>query len=354
MKKLFRLTAVFLLILTLAACSSPVPPVSSGQITPAPPGSSGPSEPVAPPSAEVPPQPENPVPPPAEPLHIPELTIELPRIPDASAARKAMLSLPERMAEHQVIIDSVSLSFGPTYSATAAAVQQGGVQLAFLPAVEYLMMESGSLLLADAYPDAEGTLTPGISVLVCAGPSAYGTKLAELAESRGTPLSWSELDRARWGVLAEDSIAGHLCLRLWLEDNYEDNAVTDLSHVTVYDSWDALLQAAAAEEIDLFPLPPALVQEADTRWTTDFSGKAPFAQSVQTVGASKGVCTWVAVAAPEDDAVNDSRFSAALSAVINGLFADPTAQQAAIGARYYTAARENTLDPLRRLLLGGL
>lgn len=288
----------------------------------------------------------------AEPLHIPELTVELPRELDTSAALEAMESLPEAMAAHNVIIDTVSVSFGPTYSATADALAQGTVQLAFLPAEDFLDLGCTNLLLADAYPANDGSRTPGVATLICAGPSTYGARLADIAATRSTPLTWAELDHARWGVLSTDSLEGHRLLRLWLEDNYQDNGIVDLIQVTVYDSWDALFRAAAAEEIDLFPLPSGWEDSIAARWNSDFGRTGSFRDEVRTVGISAGVCTWVAAVTPEDAAANDPRFAQALSAVINDLFADPSAQKAAIGAEFYAPAVSADLNPLRRLLLG--
>lgn len=353
MRKFFRLGAIFLLILALSACGGKdAPPVSSGSSAGDASASAGASGSTSTPQPDVSSPTGSSTPAvPTEPLHIPELTVELPRELDTAAARKAMQLLPEAMAGHNVTIDTVSISFGPSYAATAAALQQGTVQLAFLPAEDYLELGGMSLLLADAYPGFNSSaLTRGVSTLVCAGPSDYGAKLADLAESRA--LTWTELDHARWGVLAADSLAGYRCLRLWLEDNYEDNAVSDLSQVTVYDSWDALLRAAAAEEIDLFPMPAELQSSYANRWSTDLARAGSFWEEVQAIGASDGVCTWVATAAPEDEAVNDPRFVQALDAVINSLFADPDEQLSAIGAEYYAAAAEADLNPLRRLLLG--
>lgn len=332
MKKIPFLTVFLLLILLFSACGAATPPVA---------GSSSSQTAVTPSGPEATP-----------PLHIPELTVELPRALDTTSALAAMESLPAAMAAHNVIIDSVSVSFGPAYSATADALAQGYVQLAFLPAEDFLDLGCTDLLLADAYPTDDGSLAPGVTTLICTGPSDYGTRLADIAATRSTPLTWAELDHARWGVLSSDSLEGHRLLRLWLEDNYQDNGIVDLSRVTVYDSWDSLLHAAATEEIDLFPMPSVREDSVAARWNSDFSRSGSFRDEVRTVGISASVCTWVAAIAPDDTAVHDPRFPQALSAVINDLFSDPAAQKAAIGAEFYAPADSADLNPLRRLLLG--
>ena len=329
MRKLFSVSMVVLLFVLTACGRKPAPTPSS--------------------SVETPPAVENqPSLSPADPLHLPELTVELPRALDAAAAREAMEKLPAAFKKHGVAVDTVSVSFGPTYSATVAALQQGSVQLAFLPAEEFVKLGGTHILLADAPSPLSA---PGIYTQICTAPSAYGTMLAELAASQAAPLSWDALNQARWGVLDSSSLTGYRCLRLWLEDNYEDNAVSDLQYVTVYDSWDALLRAAAAEEIDLFPLPPDAAAHYSTRWNSEFGRAGSFTREVSTVGISDGICTWVAAAAPEDAAVNDPQLVQALAEAINSLLDTSAEQAAAIGAEYYAPASDGDLKPLRRMLL---
>lgn len=337
MKKFFALLAIFALLFSLAACGDTPAGSSSG---------SNPPDISVPPDVSVPDVPDVP----AEPLHIPELTVELPRELDASAARAAMRNLPDALAVQGVTVDTISISFGPSYGATAEALAQGSVQLAFLPAEELVEFDGMTPLLADAdYGFTAVTaadwnagaartreLVTGTAALICAGPSTYGNTLADLTALR--PLTWAELDHARWGVLAEDDLAGYRCLRLWLEDHYEDNAVSDLSQVTVYDSWDDLLDAAAAEEIDLFPLHPVLHAEAG---------------EVRVLDVSAPLHAWVAAGSAADAAVNDPRFAEALADAVNAVFDPPEAQEAAIGARFYAPVSTEELDSLRRLVLGG-
>ncbi len=342
MRKLFSVSVILLLLLALAACgvtSDPTSPSSSG-------GENDPtvSQPSVQPDISV-------TVPSTDALHLPELTVELPRSLDTSAARKAMEALPAALEKQNVSVDTVSVSFGPTYSATVAALQQGTVQLAFLPAEEYVNLGGVNAILADALPDETGAFLTGTCAKICTSPSAYGIKLAALTASRSTPLTWNELNEARWGVLDSSSLAGYRCVRLWLEDNYEDNNVSDLRHVAVYDSWDDLLRAAAAEEIDLFPLPPDTAALYESRWNSDFGRSSAFDREVIPVGMSDGVCTWVAAAASNDSAVNDPRFVQALTSAVNSLFSSTAEQAAAIGAEHYAPASNENLNPLRRLIL---
>ena len=193
---------------------------------------------------------------PEEPVVIGTLALELPAGGDADAARAFADSLPEAMAALGVEIGRVELSFSPSPAATAQALAEGGVDLAFLPAEDFLRAGGGLAILADGTPDTSGTLVPGERAEIVTAGTDYGRRLA----ARTDP-SWEELAHARWGVLGQESRAGYRCLDLWLCDNYEDNGIRDLPEVTVYDDWDALLQAAEAGDIDALPLKPGLRTE---------------------------------------------------------------------------------------------
>ena len=167
---------------------------------------------------------------PEEPVVIGTLALELPAGGDADAARAFADSLPEAMAALGVEIGRVELSFSPSPAATAQALAEGGVDLAFLPAEDFLRAGGGLAILADGTPDTSGTLVPGERAEIVTAGTDYGRRLA----ARTDP-SWEELAHARWGVLGQESRAGYRCLDLWLCDNYEDNGIRDLPEVTVYD-----------------------------------------------------------------------------------------------------------------------
>ena len=200
---------------------------------------------------------------PEEPVVIGTLALELPAGGDADAARAFADSLPEAMAALGVEIGQVELSFSPSPAATAQAL----ADLAFLSAEDFLRAGGGLAILADGEPmapeqgDADADravspLVPGERAEIVTAGTDYGRRLA----ARTDP-SWEELAHARWGVLGQESRAGYRCLDLWLCDNYEDNGIRDLPEVTVYDDWDALLQAAEAGDIDALPLKPGLRTE---------------------------------------------------------------------------------------------
>ena len=262
---------------------------------------------------------------PEEPVVIGTLALELPAGGDADAARAFADSLPEAMAALGVEIGRVELSFSPSPAATAQALAEGGVDLAFLPAEDFLRAGGGLAILADGTPDTSGTLVPGERAEIVTAGTDYGRRLA----ARTDP-SWEELAHARWGVLGQESRAGYRCLDLWLCDNYEDNGIADLPQVTVYDDWDALLQAAEAGDIDALPLKPGLRTE-----------------KLSLLAETEGIVAQVA-AVREDAALQSRAFALALEAAVSRL---PEGQrEALLGAKDFVSLPDGGLNAVRRSL----
>ena len=262
---------------------------------------------------------------PEEPVVIGTLALELPAGGDADAARAFADSLPEAMAALGVEIGRVELSFSPSPAATAQALAEGGVDLAFLPAEDFLRAGGGLAILADGTPDTSGTLVPGERAEIVTAGTDYGRRLA----ARTDP-SWEELAHARWGVLGQESRTGYRCLDLWLCDNYEDNGIADLPQVTVYDDWDALLQAAEAGDIDALPLKPGLRTE-----------------KLSLLAETEGIVAQVA-AVREDAALQSRAFALALEAAVSRL---PEGQrEALLGAKDFVSLPDGGLNAARRSL----
>lgn len=262
---------------------------------------------------------------PEEPVVIGPLALELPAGGDADAARAFADSLPEAMAALGVEIGRVELSFSPSPAATAQALAEGGVDLAFLPAEDFLRAGGGLAILADGTPDTSGTLVPGERAEIVTAGTDYGRRLA----ARTDP-SWEELAHARWGVLGQESRAGYRCLDLWLCDNYEDNGIRDLPEVTVYDDWAALLQAAEAGDIDALPLKPGLRTE-----------------ELSLLAETEGIVAQVA-AVREDAALQSRAFALALEAAVSRL---PEGQrEALLGAKDFVSLPDGGLNAARRSL----
>jgi ABC-type phosphate/phosphonate transport system substrate-binding protein len=308
------------------------------------------------------------------PLTIETLQVELPRTLDTQAGRAAMEALPARLAEQGVEVGAVSVTFGTSYAATAAALDQGGVQLAFLPAADFVKESKSAVpLLADAYALPEYDADPaawsdayddsdvtaaGAYLLLCTAPTAYGENLAARTAS-GHALSLRELQSARWGCTE----TGLPYLELWLEDHCEGGGCADLPQLTAYDDWGSLLRAAAAGDVDALLLPPNAREDYAALWTmdvgkTDAGGSGGFGRSadifseVRVIGVTERLYTFVAAVTPEDPAVNSPQFQQALETALEQVFADDADRLAAIGAERYAAVAPENLDGLRRLTFG--
>jgi len=311
------------------------------------------------------------LPPEAETVSVGTLRVELPRGVDTKTARAVFQALPEKMAPLGVEIKAVELSFGASSSAAIQAMADGGVDLAFLPAADFVRLDREA---APAVGEAARAGEPGygysvvraIPILgggettaaVCTGPSEYGTALAELSERR-TP-TWAELEHARWGVLSRDSLAGYRCLELWLEDGYEGNGVADLPDVTIYDGWVELLEAAASENIDCFPLPEGWEESYGELWTTsadryDEAGRRGLGRDdaigdeVRAMVLTEPLFASVAAVSPHNQALTEEAFRAALAAALADSFDGPAEEQSVLGADNFAVIAEEELDPLRRL-----
>ena len=163
---------------------------------------------------------------------------------------------------------------------------------------------------------------PGRRMLLCAADTEYGRNLA----SRKAP-TWTELDRARWGVVAGD-LWGHDAVELWLADNYGGNGLEDLSGVTAYDDWEELFSAVGRGEVDVFPA------------TADLPGTAEYA----VLGETERFYTTVVIVKEE---LADGRFSAALLSALQELQQGEFASL--FGTEPYGGAEEDALMAHRRM-----
>lgn len=298
----------------------------------------------------------------ARPLHLKELNVELSRTEkNLGALQSALENLPDTLkgalAERNVKVDEIHVTVGSSASATCEALKAGGVDLAFLPADSFAALDGGKAILASGTvcPAAKGTdpadwngnyggrRDVGSRALICAAATEYGKNLAERVSS-GKTLTWEELDHARWGVLAQSSQPGYQCAELWLADHYKGMGLENLSGVKTYSSEKELVSAAAAGEIDVFPI------QADTR--SDYTAQWPKIQTQAAVlGVSGKLYAWVA--AVSSKLGKNIRFQDALLDAVNAMEKkDPQAEQI-FGADPYLSVKDSALDGMRRIQSGG-
>lgn len=312
-------------------------------------------------------------------LTLETLAVEIPRDgQDTDTLRQAAKTLPallqQALADQGVAVGEVRITVGSSHAATAQALSQGSVDLAFLPAQDLAQQaeEVPVILLSgpsfqdcgtelENWNSGSGQAAAGHQGLICTAPTEYGRNLAR----RAGDLTWEELTRARWGVLREDSLLCRQAVDLWLADHYEGNTLSDLSEVTVFGDETALLKAAAAGEIDLFPMDASLRDRWTNLWTlspdeldrwgdSGLGRTAPLWEDVSVAGLTERFYDMAAAVQPDNGALADPRFAQALAAAIESLTVsagEDTRQlaQAVFGTSGYTAAPEGALNAARRL-----
>ena len=244
-----------------------------------------------------------------QPLVLEELTVEFLRgSADAATLMQAVKELPQQLqaalAEEGVEVERVSVTMSGSCASTVQAVEEGGVDLAFLPVEE--------LVRAEGYPQV-ALLAGEQRMDLYTTDTDYGKNLS----GRKSP-TWAELDRARWGTAA-----GEQAIELWLADHYEGNGLSDLADVTEYESREALYDAAAAGEIDIFPASEEL---------EDFT----------RIAEGEPFYTWAALVHRENERLAEALLGA-VETLQQGEFAP------LFGALPYHAGAAEDLDPQRRL-----
>lgn len=330
-------------------------------------------------------------PPAPEPVKIENLRVEISKNDqDPQTLLREIRELPDLLkagfdavaADTGVEVGEVTVTVGSSPAATAQAVENGSVDVAFLPAAEFVRSGSGgAAVLAEAEnsglsntgeapADWNGSehataLVPGVRqagtfALVCAAPTDYGAQLSTRAES-GQALTWEELSRARWGVLSQDSLGGWGCLAVWLAENYDGSMVEQLPDVTEYDSFEELLRAAAAGEIDAFPLQADARLDVADAWTLERSeesgsGMAGFGreqsvwEEVRCIAVTPTLYTTVAAVPAGDSVLTGDVFQNALDTVLVNLGEQEPGSMAAFGSPCFARISSGDLEPLRQLL----
>lgn len=323
----------------------------------------------APPEPEVTPPEEAPAAiGPDAPLYLEELRVEVSRGGLSSqrlmeAARALPGLLQEALAERHVHAAAVQVTVGSSPAATVQALESGGVDLAFLPAEALAVRETGAAVLLASVPGGGGTELPkegaaGFSARIYAAPTEYGENLAVRAGKDGNRLTWEELRRARWGVLEEDSLLGRRAVNLWLADGCGGSTLREVSSVTVYESFNSLLQAASAGEIDVFPMDDQIA----SAWAEGGSG-SEIGQTLYQLGQTPAFYGSAAALAPGREELLDPErgLREPLALALEDLCGWSEAQDGGdretralcrdvFGQYPYTGADEAGLASLRRLL----
>lgn len=295
---------------------------------------------------------------PEEPLAVETLRVELCYTASPETLLQAVEELPALLAPQVeaagVEVGEITVTLGTSGSATGAAIEEGGVDVAVMPAADSVRYA----------PEAACVLTspaPGTATVLYATPSDYGVAIGDRAEETEM-LGWSELSHGVWGVLEEDSLNGYRLPNLWLSDHYEGSALADVSELRFYQSYEELLRAAAAEEVDVVVLPEGVEESYETLWTMDstrtdesgvhgFGRRSPMEEELRPIATTDRVPTGSVVFSAEIG--ENEKLTEALKNAFLALFEDPAAQELmeSLGEQGgYGPAQEEELDALRRML----
>ena len=179
------------------------------------------------------------------------------------AARTLPELLRSTLAENQSIIaDTVQLTIGSSPAATVQALNAGAVDIAILPAEGFAGQETEAAVLLASGPGAnESPLwadsSGAFQASICAAPTDYGLNLAARAGKEGDLPTWEEMNRARWGLLEQDSLPGRRAVDLWLADSFEGNTTANLPFLFKLDDSVDLMRLKKAVE-DVFDIHPGL------------------------------------------------------------------------------------------------
>lgn len=279
-------------------------------------------------------------------LHLEELAVEFPRSGlSKDQLTQAVKGLPELFKTyfHETGIveaEHVTVTVGSFPSATAQALTEGGVDVAFLPGTTAAALDGPVVLLADArLLDDGATLRSGTRALLCAAPTAYGNQLVGRASS-GKPLSHTETERARWGMV--ETGAARDCFTLWLADSFGEEQAFDWSAVTMYGSEEELFWAAANGEIDAL----VIRDDARTGAAESWAGEGSIWEQLPVLDVTETVYTTVTAVNPE---LAEGDFPQALEQVLQRMSGEHPELMTVLGADDFAPVTVDGLAATRRL-----
>ena len=309
---------------------------------------------------------------PPEMLQVETLALEFAPGAGQAAEQMKLLSplaetLQAALAEAGVTVEEVQVTLGSSQAATGQALDQGGVDAAFLQAETLAAFSAPIPLLTAAWPlpscdsgdpgdwnGQEITWTEdwaaGRRVLLVAGPSEYGRNLASRVED-GQSLTWEELSRAAWGISSgwSEEMAA-----LWLFDHYDGRTLADLPDTAAYESQEEVLAALAAEEIDAAALLADERIDAAERWSRSAAaggwGRSGFIWDETTVLGVTDRFYGTTLAVCADSPWAEEELSAALQEALAALEKDGALDSLA-GAGPFVPAVSEDFHAMRQLLL---
>lgn len=268
--------------------------------------------------AQQPNAPDDPTVPPTEDgVSLTELNVELVADGhDTDALLRIKRELPAllttALAEREVRVEKVSVTFGTSSEATVEALARGTVQLAFLPTESFLAHE-------DALRVAAVSLSPTILAFGTTD-SEYGLALRE----KDGDWSWDELTQAVWALPREETSFAYRWLDAYLDLAYGESAAS-LPNVLRYGADGAM----DAQAFDLY------IAESTAPLAEGYLADAlllPY------------FFTGVAVVSADDAILSTDACLAALGEVLDELSGDETGALYGYNATRYGALEQDSLE----------
>jgi len=257
MKRFFPLFLCMTMLFSLIAC---------GTQTPTPPDDTGNGTEDTPPAPPLP----------ASPIELGTLNVEL-AIEDAEVEDLMALGrelgglLKGALAAEAVTVGDVHVTFGTSPSATADALRDGNVHIAWLGARTY----SGR---------ADG-ITPVLGVEADEGSYLYAAP-SDAGRALGSDPRWEDIAELSWGLQQEHSLCGFWYPALYLADKHDGRTTEDLESIAFFDSFDAALAAAERGEVDIVAANAPVTQDGFTllaEFSPVFSGAVAVTNADETV-----------------------------------------------------------------------
>lgn len=305
---------------------------------------------------------------PTEPFIYETLRLELPRSTKSETLMAVLQVLPKNLQtaleENGVTVQNIEISVGSSLAATAQALNAGTVHMAVFPGEIFAALGENSIPLlaeqmrgtipsstdvsdwAGAQSQYSSMPSAGVRMLVVAGPSHYGQQLAARSAS-GSPLSWEELDRARWviGSQPESSMAS-----VWLADRYEGNISSDLTHLTFEEDSELLLKELANGTTDIAVIPADLRIDYADPWTQNYNRPSDIWQETTVIGVTESYYQSILAVCPDDETLHSEHFQNALGKAISDVCLDSAEVTDVLGGILSVPVSNSDLDGLRRML----
>ncbi|MBB6733150.1 phosphate/phosphite/phosphonate ABC transporter substrate-binding protein [Cohnella sp. CBP 2801] len=215
--------------------------------------------------------------------------------------------LKKQLATEGYNVDKVTIDVGTTYEAVGEALTAGTTDIGFIPGGTYVLYDDGADVILTAtraglsndsdnpkdWNDNKPTQPTDqqatyYRALVIAGPSKKGQELSAKVNN-GEQLTWDDLNGANWAVMSTSSSAGYIYPTLWLQKNFDNKTIPDLSHVVTSDSYGSSFARLANGQVDVVVAYADARRDYEKQWTSDWSRSKSIWDETNVIGVTQGI-----------------------------------------------------------------